>query len=322
MQPGQVPGMSWTLHRRARMKVGRIALTIVIAAALPVCADEMARITSGGISVVYPKAMDDGAQMVVQIYHKARESFRLDLGLAPDEPVLVRMFASEAEFKAFTGGRSKPETLGLAYPSRNLIVVNCSRFDRSGYNNLRITVRHELCHLVVGAIERSGGQKVPYWFNEGLAVYTSGRLPLAGQGLLSAYVSRDTALPLSSIESSFPTQSAALQVAYEQSVDIVRFIVSEHSPRAISEICTKMAGGQSFEEALVSVTGLTPEQLEQEWLESMGMTNSAVAFVLRHLNVFSILSLLVIIAFARYMLHRRRAMARWEREENVFPRDV
>jgi hypothetical protein len=294
-----------------------VALLICLSAG----AAELEKLAREGIDIEYPRGFKSEAGQTADLYAAVRGELERVIGIAPAEPVQVRLCATAADFNAITGGRVDPATLGLAYPADNWIVINCSRLGEAGYSSLAITVRHELCHLAIAAVERAHGRPVPYWFNEGLAVYTSGRLPLPGQGWLPTYVSPDVAIPLIDLTTSFPETPAGMQVAYEQSVSIIRFLTQKYPGQPIVRICTNVAAGQTFEEAVQNVTGQTVAQLEQEWLESLGPTSTVIAFVLRNFGLFTLAAILSIVAFVHYLIRRRAAMRRWEREEDGFPRD-
>ena len=275
------------------------------------------RLESGGLTVVYQSGFEGQARITMQVYEQMRASLKDRLGTAPGEPVIIELCATQKQFDVTTGGRHDPATLGLAYPQQDRIVINCVRAGEPGYNDLRTTVRHELCHLAIGAIERSGQRRVPYWFNEGLCVHISGRLPLPNEGWLPQYIARDIAIPLEDLLMNFPENPVALRVAYEQSVDIVRFIDKNFSETAIKDICRRVAQGETFDQAILAETGLTMVQLEQEWLNSLGMGNTLIAFFLRRFDIFALISVLALVAFMRYLIRRRRGLKRLEQLDDV-----
>jgi hypothetical protein len=137
------------------------------------------------------------------------------LGAYPPDTVVVMLY-TEQQFRDIT---QAPEWATGIYDGR--IKIPAAGANQSLPSFERV-LTHELVHAMIA---NAAPQGVPAWLNEGLAQYFEGDDPQVARRRLTA-VGRDRLMPLRSLEQSFSRFGAAqAQVAYDEALVAVDFIM-------------------------------------------------------------------------------------------------
>jgi len=265
---------------------------------------------------------DRVARQVAALLPRAQRELEQRLGLELHGHGSVVLCGSTASFRRETPGVDHRHTLGVAYPARSTILLNCEAIEAAPYESFAVTLRHELCHVLVGEIVRGGHRRVPLWFDEGVAVYTSGKVPLYNPQAFELAVRARALSPLAELRERFPGDPTRRGVAYEQSESFVRFVVRRHGEQALRSILRAAARGVDFEPAFQQATGGSVVDLEAQWLASLtprwpwlGWAANVLFHPYSAFGVFGIMTLLALASFWVYWRRRRRKYEQWEREE-------
>ena len=147
-----------------------------------------------------------------------------DAGLQPDEPLQLYIYASTNDMKdailyepSWTGG--------MAYPEHNIVIIGISQRDLDWG---RTTIAHELTHVLVGHLTFSCLGDVPTWLNEGLAVYSEGRLDPGAEAQLAEAIQNDQLLSVRSLSGGFSEVPSKAYLSYSQSYSIVKFLIESY----------------------------------------------------------------------------------------------
>ncbi|MFW6108760.1 MAG: peptidase MA family metallohydrolase [bacterium] len=262
------------------------------------------------------------ARQVKALLPEAQAELEATLGLRVRGGGLVVLCPTTESFREATPGMDHRHTLGVAYPRRSTIYLNCQAVERAPYENFAITLRHELSHVVVGEVVRRGHRRVPLWFDEGLAVWTSGKVPLYNPQAFELAVRARSLPPLAALSRRFPENRTQRGVAYEQSESFVRYLVQRHGIEAVRQILRAAARGVEFETAFRQATGQSVEAVEEEWLAEITPGWPWARWWLNLLfhpysafGVFGVMTLLALLSFWLYLRRRRRKYEEWEVEE-------
>jgi hypothetical protein len=263
------------------------------------------------------------ARQVTALLPQAERDLEDKLGLRLRGGGLVVLCPTTDSFREATPGMDHRHTLGVAYPRRSTIYLNCQAIERAPYENFAVTLRHELSHVLVGEVARRGHRRVPLWFDEGVAVWTSGKIPLYDPQAFELAV-RARSLPrLAELRDRFPQNPTQRGVAYEQSESFVRHLVRRHGVEAVRDTLRAAARGVEFPAAVRQATGQEIEALEEEWLAAITpgwpwarwwmtlLFHPYSAF-----GVFGVMTLLALLSFWVYLRRRRRKYQEWEMEES------
>lgn len=189
-----------------------------------------------------------------------------DAGLQPDKPIHLYIYANTDDMKdailyepSWTGG--------MAYPEHDIVIIGISQRDLEWG---RTTIAHELTHVLVGHLTFSCLGDVPTWLNEGLAVYSEGRLDPSAEAQLNEAVKNDQLLTVRSISGGFSEVPSKAYLSYSQSYSIVKFLIESYGQEQMNSLLIALRDGTSVDEALLGVYGFDIDGLETAWREAIG----------------------------------------------------
>lgn len=221
------------------------------------------------------------AQSVRLHWYEGDQSFATDLanaakegllfnetqsGLKAEAPIDIYIYASTDDLKeailyepSWTGGQ--------AFPEQNIVIIGISPYDRDWGRN---AIAHELTHVLVGHLTFSCLGDVPTWLNEGLAVYSEGKLDPASERQLEDAIRDDTLLTVRSLSSGFSEVTDKAYLSYSQSYSLTEFLVETHGQEKMTSLLVSLRDGLTIDEALTQTYGLDVEGLERAWREAIG----------------------------------------------------
>lgn len=157
---------------------------------------------------------------------------------------------------------------GVAFTDYNTVLIGVTPANIAWG---KTTVAHELAHLVVGQYGRScvGGGR-PTWLEEGFATYAEGGSESSSLAEIRNAISDNTLAPIRSLTGAFPAHGESAGLAYSQSYSIVEYMLDTYGAGQMQQLILTLAEGESYDDALQLVYGLTMDSLEVEWRASLG----------------------------------------------------
>ena len=262
------------------------------------------------ILVAYEPPLESVAGDVLRLYPGLKEEleniFAWNLDIRP-QVVLIK---NTQKFRKL----SRNEIfVAFAVPEKNLIVIDYSRMNQHPFS-LRITFKHELCHLMLH--RHIGRHRLDRWFEEGICQWASDGigeifLDKSWSGL-DAAIMADRVLNLRRLTKQFPQDKPSLILAYEQSKSVVNYIDRHYGNGAILELLDHLKNGASTEAAIATILGISLDELEKDWLAHLESTPRWLVYLADNLYgiLFCAAALLTVFGFIRRM--RRRKV--WESE--------
>lgn len=263
------------------------------------------------------RGLDAVARLVSAWLPSAQQDLERRLGLALRGRGRVVLFASAEAFRRATPGFDHRHTLGVAMPGETTIYLNCEQIERSPLESVHITLRHELSHILVGEIVRRGYRRVPLWFDEGVAVWSSGKIPFYDTSDYERAVAAGALRPLADLADRFPLDPVERGIAYEQSESFVRFLVASRGEGVVPAILQAAGRGVAFDEAFRSAAGADVAALEQKWLASIRPAWPWMSWLFNAFSLFSAMSLLALLSFWIYWRRRHKKYQEWEVQERL-----
>jgi hypothetical protein len=260
---------------------------------------------------------EETARLVREMLPRVRQDLETRLGLALRGQAHVVLCASTEAFRRATPGVDHRHTLGVAFPAEKVIYLNCEEIDKRPFENVAITLRHEVSHTIVGEVVRRGYRRVPLWFDEGVAVWTSGKIPLYDTSDYERAVAAGALFPLAELADRFPLDPRERGIAYEQSESAVRFLAKSRGESAVPAILAAAGRGVEFEDAFRQAAGLDLAAFERQWLASIRPGLPWLSWLLSAVSLFGLMSILAIVSFCVYWRRRRRQYREWEMEERL-----
>ena len=223
-------------------------------------------VTSGFINLHWYSGDQTFAEDLLNAALTGLARLKNDAGLQPDQPIHLYIYANTEDMKdailyepSWTGG--------LAYPEHNVVIIGISQRDLDWG---RTTIVHELTHVLVGHLTFSCLGGVPTWLNEGLAVYSEGKLDPSAEAQLNEAIQNDQLLSVRSLSSGFSEVPSRAYLSYSQSYSIVKFLIETYGQEKMNSLLITLRDGTTVDDALLQVYGFDIDGLENAWREAVG----------------------------------------------------
>jgi hypothetical protein len=270
----------------------------------------------GWIRFSYPPSTRERVEPLVRDADAIRDELSARLGQPVLKSVHVRIARTPGEMTTLAPeGVPYPKyAAGVAYSEIGLVLLTLLPDQASALHDVEEIFRHELAHV---ALHDAVGQshRVPYWFNEGLAVHLSRESSIVRLKTLSTATLSSNLIPLGRLESGFPRDPALAELAYAQSADVVRFLLRKQDAERFPRLVSRIRDGQTFDAALRDSYGLEPPSLEYEWREDVARRYSFWPVLLSGTLVWMGVLTLFALGWRRKRQRARRTLEQWEREE-------
>jgi hypothetical protein len=256
------------------------------------------------------------ATIVRTAYQEIAPKLQQKLRITLQQPASVVICLSHEGLEDLAGSKLPPWALGLALPDKYTIGIDGSKVGIIS-NTLASVIRHETCHLYLGAWEKQHTRRLPLWFNEGVSEWFSEAIHFTYQEQIIESFLFDRVIPLSLLEHDFPEDTGEALQSYMQSLSVIEYINTTYGDKALLKILHSYTTAGSFSEALHKSLGVDQPALEQAWKKTI-TADSLLLWLWKFSTLFSlffILALLVVIAFWRQRRRGRRVLAYWEQEE-------
>jgi hypothetical protein len=239
-----------------------------------------------------------------------------ELGIAADQALEIRIARGPREMGVLAPKGSPPPAyaVGVAYPALGLIILSVVDPQSWLPPQLADVLTHELSHIAL--YRAAGGQPLPLWFVEGLAVHQAGEHRLGRIQVLWEAAVVDEIIPAAALSTRFPSRPNQVNLAYAQSADLVEHLLRGQVDKLrLAELLVQVKAGQSFEQALLSAYHIDLPYLEREWRRSLGERYRVLPMLLTGTVLWGGIALLAIVAFLRRRKDQREKLNRWAEEE-------
>ena len=249
--------------------------------------------------VLVPPGMEGAAREVLSVFPAVKEEVENFFNWPLNSVTTVMITEGRRLYKERAASNL---VVGYAVPNRHLIVIFYSR-TRASPANLRVTIKHELCHLMLH--EHVKAVRIPRWFDEGISQVVSGVageiLNLEGDSLMRLARRAGGLIGFRFLTDSFPDRHSALLLAYAESKEFVGYIIRHFGKQGIRAILQAMKEGASIDNALFQVTGLKLHELEARWRKSIEKRDTWLARLSYYLYeiLFALAALVSIYIFVR-----------------------
>ena len=223
-------------------------------------------ISGDKINLHYYNGGSDFGQQLHDAAAQALVHLSQDVGLSPDKPVDIYIYASANDLKdavlyapAWVGGQ--------AFPESNIVVLGVST-DQLDWG--KGSEAHELTHVLVGHLTFSCLSFMPTWLNEGLAMYGQGGPEAADQAQFDQARTSDQLLPLHSLIGGFSEESSRANLSYTEAYSVVNFMIKTYGQGKMTSLLLDLRDGQTMDAALQAVYAFNTDGLETAWRASIG----------------------------------------------------
>lgn len=214
---------------------------------------ESVRVDVGEISVIAAPTQSGLAVRIGEAGGQVRDW----PGLGRHDPgrITIVLAKNAGEYQKWTGNLVPFWSAGVTWPDRRLVVIRLDAADPFE------TLYHELAHLV---LHQQVKKRVPRWFDEGYAVYASGRLGKVADLRLNLAVAMGRIPTLRELDGALLNGPAGLGDAYSLAGSAVAALADLHPEKDLQPFLTQMSAGVNFEQAMMAM-GFGPDQFEADW---------------------------------------------------------
>jgi hypothetical protein len=202
-----------------------------------------------------------------EIGRQALAKMKTDFGIEPSRPVKIILYNNADELRE--AALFLPEWVGgLAHPEYSILYIAVEEGDLEWANEV---IYHEMAHLISGELtDNCLGVTMPTWLSEGFSVYIEDGPSADEQADVSADLMSGALPPLRALAAGFSSNSYEASRSYAQSGMILRFLVAQYGGETVPSLFQAIQDGQLIDDALMSVYGLSTDELDGAWRTSLG----------------------------------------------------
>ena len=208
-----------------------------------------------------------------------------------------------------------PWISGFADAKRNMVVLFPSRARSYPSSSLETLLRHEVAHILFA--RAAGGQQLPRWFNEGLALAAERPAGLGDRSRLAWTLVRHGPVPLNELERLFGEGQAANQRAYAIASALVRELLRVHGETAAGQVLSLVGRGHTFSAAFEMVAGEPVQVAVSRFWNRQRLWGRWIPFLTGPAFLWMLITVLALYAIGirqRRSAEQRRA---WDEEEEA-----
>ncbi len=206
-----------------------------------------------------------------------------------------------------------PWVSGYAFGEEGVIVLLPARAPSYPDSSLEELLRHEVAHVLVA--RAAGGQPLPRWFHEGLAMIAGLSWGLDDRSQLTLTLVGDSEVSLEQLEREFRGERGAVRGAYAMAGAFVNDLLRRHGDDAAARILAEVARGLSFEDAFQRATGTSLAEAERVFWQRQTLWYRWVPLLTSSVTLWLLITLLAIWAMGKRRARDAALRRMWEEEE-------
>jgi len=294
-----------------------LASVFFLLAFTPIHAENLAVTEGNDIIVQYNEPLKNAAKEVIELYPRIKQELEGILGWEIDFKPSIVLIKENSRFQEII---ANPYIIAYAIPHKDLIVIDYSKMNVSPFT-LGVTLKHEMCHVLLG--RNIPSERLPRWLNEGFCQWVTGgvgelmiddKQPNLNKASLSHRL-----IPLSLLSRNFPIDRDQLILAYEESKNVVEYMVTEYGQRGVVSVMNYLKEGDAIDAATRKGLSVSLDELERHWILYLQQRVTWIGYVAA--NIYTILlfvaALLTICGFLRIIIKRRFRASRVDDDDEV-----
>ena len=232
------------------------------------------KLQAGGVSVEWTAGDYTFGQLLLTTATTSLARLAKEASVPQPKQARLIIYPSSTELRAAAPGLSDWAG-GVAFPAYGTIMIGIAPGETQW---LAKVIPHELAHLVVDQrIDNCAGNRLPTWFNEGLARFAEGPTSAEDRKLVLDALRSGEIQPFLGLTAEFPVSTARANLAYAQSGMAVSFLVEQYGGETIDRLLAQVQQGTAIDTALRDVYGMDTAGIDQAWRAFIGYTSPSSA---------------------------------------------
>jgi hypothetical protein len=286
-----------------------------ISPALVVWGEEFAQIQGGDLTVLFDQDLSGAAKEALHLYPEIKEDLEKTLKKKITfSPTIVLI----KDTRVFQKMADSPFSVAFAIPERDIIVIDYSRMNIDPFT-IRLTMKHELCHLLLHQIAKEG--VIPRWLGEGIAQWVSEGIPEimmnSKRSLLNEAILSGKSLDMRALADAFPRDRESLYLAYEASRSLVAYMIERFGMGGMMRVLDRIREGEGWETAISQALSVPFDELQRNWHHDLEKKLTWYTYLINNLYeiLFFLAALFAVIGFVRAYFRKRAYMQQREEDE-------
>jgi len=220
------------------------------------------KVTSGQISLFWYKGNQSFIDQLITSSQQALDRLTQDTGVYLKQPVSIYIYASPEDLR---GAMVFPQewTGGVAFYEYGLIAIGIPTNELDWGKG---ALAHELGHMVTHQITFSPyGANLPFWLDEGLAMYAEGKPDPYLESVLEKAISQHNLISVRSLSSPFSAIPEEAYISYAESQSLVPFLIQNYGRDKMLQLLNLFKEGSTYDDALTQVYGFDQDGLDALW---------------------------------------------------------
>ena len=210
-------------------------------------------------------------------------------------------------------GRTPRTISGFAVPEQDLVVLLPRRVPSYPYGSLEELLVHEVTHVLLA--RAAGGEPLPRWFHEGVALVAAHGWELADRGRLLLGGVGGAPTTTAAVERAFAGEQHEVDVAYVLAGAMVQELLRAHGRDTVAAVTAGVAAGQPFPDAFAAAAGEPLGDFETAFWRRFRLLYRWVPFLTSGATLWLGITLLALVAAARRRARDAAIHRRWRDEE-------
>lgn len=177
-------------------------------------------------------------------------------------PVSIWIYPDSGDFAGTRQVNTREAIAGISYPGASLIVAVVPDGNEREFGRV---IPHEISHQALNQAIANPFAPPPLWLDEGLATHYqtggTGHYP----GLVWRAASEGVLFDITSLNVSFPHQSAQATLAYASSWSVVEYIQTVYGAEGLGRLIAAFGDGLPVDDAVRRALGVPVDELNGAW---------------------------------------------------------
>ena len=165
----------------------------------------------------------------------------------------------------------------------------------------------------------TGGQPLPRWFHEGVALVAAHGWELADRGRLLLGGIGGSPTTTAAVDAAFAGEPQEVDVAYALAGAMVQELLRSEGRDVVAAITAGVAAGRPFDDAFAAATGAPLGDFEQAFWRRFRLLYRWVPFLTSGATLWLAITLLAVVAGARRRARDAAIRQRWDDEDGAPP---
>lgn len=239
---------------------------------------EWQNIANGNFSVYWSEGGTDLGLQVMEVAKGAIDAIREMTGFSPPQNLEIYVYPDSGTLAEIYDPSGSRLPAGHARPSDGIVLVALPD-GPDAERMIRQRIPHEIFHVMLFQSTGLDYQRIPVWFNEGLATMFEQYPDPDDEVLLRESFESGNLIPMETLCASFPTEATSTLLAYAQSASFTRYLLQRYGASGIQSLLAEYANGKSCQYGFEDALGKPLTEVEADWRQGVfGEAEQAVGF--------------------------------------------